>query len=85
MTDQHAINYYAAPGRETATQAGPVQNWTIPTDNIAGPTGGVFSGPSGGAGTNAVNYAGLGAMAPTDVANSNIGPIPPDVGVIPTI
>ena len=82
MSDQHAISYYAAPGRETATQAGAVENWSIPADNMSGPIGGSFGS---GIGTNAVDMAGLNAMEPSDVVNSGSGPIPPGTGVIPTI
>jgi hypothetical protein len=85
MSDQHAIGYYAAPGRESATQVGPVANWAIPADTISGPIGGAFGGPSAGVGTNAVNMAGLSAMDPSEVANSNTGPIPPGTGVIATV
>lgn len=82
MSDQHALSYYAAPGRETAMQAGPVQNWAIPADNMSGPIGGVFGS---GVGTNAVDMAGLNAAEPSDIANSGSGPITPNMGIVPTI
>jgi hypothetical protein len=85
MSDQHALGYYASPGRESATQAGTVQNWAIPADNMSGPIGGVFGGTSSGVGTNAVDMAGLGAAEPNDVANSGSGPIPPGTGIVPII
>jgi hypothetical protein len=84
VSDQHAINYYASPGSETATQAGAVQNWNIPADTISGPVGQDFSG-----GSNQSNFAGLSEMTPSDVVNSNRGPIAPastsDMGIIPTV
>jgi hypothetical protein len=84
MSDQHALNYYAAPGRETATQAGPVQNWQISADTISGPVGQDFSG-----GSNQCDFAGLSEMTPSDVVNSGRGPIDPastsDMGIIPTV
>lgn len=85
MSDQHAIGYYATPGRESATQVGPIQNWTIPADTISGPIGGAFGGTSAGVGTNAVNMVGLSSTEPNDVVNSGNGPIPPGNGVIPTL
>jgi hypothetical protein len=86
MSDQHALGYYAAPGRETATQAGAVESWAIPADNMSGPIGSAFNS---GAGTNAVDMAGLNSADPSVVANSGSGPIVPvssvGAGVIPTI
>lgn len=80
MSDQHALEYYAAPGGESATQAGLVKNWEIPADNISGPIGSIFGS---GVGTDAVDMAGLNAAEPNDIVNS--GPIPPGVGIVPII